>query len=256
MVTLARRKRHFFSRGLFLSALLTTIWLAWRDAIHDASYTNFTDLSAAGNALFETFSITQLFAVIRLVPALTAPVIAAEKDRDTLGLLMMSNLSRHNILLDKLVSRILLTALLLVSALPVLFVLLSFGGITVRHILLAYLMIFSTIIFCCGVGLLASTLASNMRGALIGTYVGLAGYVVAVFLSWYLLSVAWPYSSHHMGEFFMNLLPTGYFVEDYGRSRPVFDVLNLILFPVISIAVFVVSIRRCKMLLPKVAGTA
>ena len=182
MVTLARRKRHFLARAFLLGALLITIAVGWTVGTRRLRYSGFADLSSLGHSLFETFAWTQLWIVVLLMPALTAPVIAAEKDRDTLGLLLMSNLRRHNILLDKLLSRMVLVIFLLLSGLPLFLVLLAFGGITFGHISVAYMAIFATMFFCSGIGLLFSTLMNRMYSALTASYMAIAAYVFGLIL--------------------------------------------------------------------------
>ena len=176
MISLSRRKRYFFARALFLGVLLLTIWSGWRSAMMRSIYSGYADMSYAGNKLFELFTITQLLTVAVLVPAMTAPIIASEKDGDTLGLLMISNLKRGNILLDKLMSRMILIILMLASTLPLFLGLLSFGGIQLSDVLSAYAAMLSTILFCGAFGLFYSTIMRKLASALIATYTTLLLY--------------------------------------------------------------------------------
>lgn len=177
LITLARGKRHYFARALLLTALLVVVAITWRGSAGRYAYRGFMDTSWLGHSLFLAFTITQLIAVVVIVPALTAPVIAAEKDQQTLSLLLMSNLRPHHILLDKLLSRILLMVLLLLSGVPLFLALLALGGIEPRQILSAYGGILSVLLFCSGVGLFFSTLLNRMHTALMATYATLIGYV-------------------------------------------------------------------------------
>ena len=182
MVTLSRRKRHFFVRGLLLAVLLAAIAISWIDGVQSFRYTGFADTSYLGHELFWVLAISQLIAVIVLMPTLTAPVIATEKERDTLGLLLMSNLRHHSILLDKLLSRFALVGLLLLSCLPVFFALLVFGGITPDQIATAYLSILGTMLFCSGIGLFFSTVMNRMHTALIASFSTIIGYVLVLYV--------------------------------------------------------------------------
>jgi ABC-type transport system involved in multi-copper enzyme maturation permease subunit len=228
MITLSRRTRYFWARGLFLAILTVTVWISWHDAMRYALYSGFADLARAGNDLFRTFTVTQLIIVMILVPALTAPVIAAEKDGDTLGLLMMSNLKRGNILLDKLLSRMLLMVLLLVSVLPLFLVLLTFGGIQISDIWNAYAALFSTILFCSGLGLLFSTTMRKLYSALIATY---ATMVIYFLLFFYLGEEFNLYDADNF-MFMMPIAPA--FEEDYGLQCLMFSAVAFLLFFVIS----------------------
>jgi len=234
MITLSRRTRYFLARGLFLAILSVVVWIQWHNAMRYSMYTGYADLASAGHELFTTFTATQLIIVVILIPALTAPVIAAEKDGDTLGLLMMSNLKRGNILLDKLLSRMLLMILLLVSVLPLFLVLLTFGGIQLSDIGDAYAAIFSTILFCSGLGLFFSTVMRKLYSALMATY---ATMVIYFFLFIYLTEEVYLYSSDDW-MFMMPIAPA--FETDVG--------FQCILF---SAAVFFFFFAICKAILPR-----
>ena len=234
MITLSRRTRYFWARGLFLAILTIAVWIEWHNAMRYSIYSGFADLARAGHELFRAFTVTQLIIVMVLVPALTAPVIAAEKDGDTLGLLMMSNLKRGNILLDKLLSRMLLMTLLLVSVLPLFLVLLTFGGIQLSDIGNAYAALFSTILFCSGLGLLFSTTMRKLYSALIATY---AAMVLYFLLFLYLAEEV----SLFDADDFMWMMPVApAFEEDRGLQCLIF-----------SAVVFIFLFAICRQLLPR-----
>lgn len=243
MVTLARRKRHYFTRALFLGILLAAIGFTWQqNVVARASYgpySGFVDLSEIGHALFMTFTTIQLLAVIVLTPALTAPVIAAEKEQDTLSLLLMSNLEHRHILLDKLLSRLALLGLLLLSALPLFLALLAFGGIEPAQIAQAYLDIFSTTLFCAGIGLLCSTFMQKMHTALIAAYAVLGAYGIVN------LAAGIIFSSQN---FFYFLIPP------YRYMGPTPTWTCIVIFLLLSLLVFSLSVRTCIRQLPAMAG--
>lgn len=173
LATLSRRKFYFAARGLLLAALLAVVSVVWFFQSSRWTAEGFLDTAQLGHSLFEMFVLTQFFAVVILVPAFTASVVAAEKDRNTLGLLLMSNLSAGNILLDKLLSRLLVIVLLLASAVPLFLALLAFGGVTSADVFMACGDTLAAVLFCAGVGLLWSILLNKVHTALIATYASL-----------------------------------------------------------------------------------
>jgi ABC-type transport system involved in multi-copper enzyme maturation permease subunit len=193
--------------------------------------------------------MTQFFAVVVLVPALTAPVIAAERANDTLGLLMMTNLGSAHLLFDKLLSRIALMALLLLSGLPVMMVFLAFGGVTPWQIGMSYVTIFATMLFCCGAGLYVSTVSSRMTSALVGTYAVLIGYVGGIVLIGMFVGFLW--NSRDAVNALLSFLPISII---FGADESDF-VFNTITFLAISIFVFVISIIKCTILLPRIGAS-
>ena len=232
MINLARRKRHYAARAGFLGLLLAAITFTWGNAASRDWY----DASYIGHELFVTFALTQMIAVALLVPALTAPVIAAEKERDTLGLLLMTNLSHASILLDKLLSRLALVILLLFAALPLFLALLALGGITPGMIVLVYINTLAVILFTAGIGLFCSTIMDRIHTAMIATYALMAAYVLA------------PCLLSAMVDFDLN--PTGVFpyVDDIVSKSP-----WSLLFPCVALIVFGLGVRLSVYLLPRVA---
>lgn len=235
MLSLARQRRFFLARFLVLTALVGVMLNAWSGEIglrmYDFSY-YMTDLSSMGFRLFMTFVLAQLAAVVLVVPALTAPVVAAERENNTLSLLLMTNLDPRNILLDKLLSRMALLWLLLAAGLPVFIFLLAFGGITPGNIAIAYSAIFAATVFACSVGLLISTHSVTVSGALVASYVAL----VALFGGLYALVAAWMYRFSGISIF--------------ASVHPLAVVIFCYLIPLF---VFSRAIRRCAAALPNLA---
>ena len=82
-------------------------------------------------------AIGQEILVLALTPALVAGVIADEKQRKTLHYLLASQLTSSEIVLGKLLVRMLYVGVLLGVSLPVLSLLVLLGGIDPRLVLLA-----------------------------------------------------------------------------------------------------------------------
>ncbi len=168
LLALARRKRFFLLRGLFIGALLAAMYLGWRAFVQAGGE---RDLALLGRDLFNYFIYMQFAAIFLLAPGMTASLIAVEKDRDTLPLLLISKLQPHNIVLDKLLSRLLLLLLYLAAGFPLFVCLLFFRGLEPQQIIEAYGIIFATILFCAAFGVVSSAIMNKLHTALITTYV-------------------------------------------------------------------------------------
>ena len=184
MVGLARRKRHYGVRALVLGGLLMAVYVGWGNIRSLSAGSGFADTAIIGQGLFRLFYSTQLGLVLLLVPGLAASAVAPEKERDTLGLLLMTNLTRTHILLDKLLSRLLLVGFLILSGLPMLLALLSFGGIETDMIVMAYAEVMGTFFLCSAIGLLCSTLMSRSYAAIMASYVLLGCYLALATWAW------------------------------------------------------------------------
>ena len=117
---------------------------------------------------FSTFcaiTIGQEILVLLLTPALVAGVIADEKQRKTLHYLMASQLSSAEIVLGKLLVRMLYVSVLLGVSLPVLSLLVLLGGIDPRLVLLSVGGTLSTGWFLASLSIWVSTIARRVREA-------------------------------------------------------------------------------------------
>ncbi len=237
MLLLARRRRHYFLRAALIASLLAVVSVTLSQQNSYMQYGGVVDYSYIGVSLFQSFVMFQLFAIVLLVPALTAPVIAAEKDNKTLSLLLMSNLGRYNILLDKLLSRILLVVGLVLSGGPLFIAMLMFGGITLQLIFQAYLSLFSALLFCCGVGLFCSTYLNKMHTAMICSYVAITVYVVTIIF----LEIQF-----QLNDAIMSVLPVGFYSD---------KISDCVSFLGVSIAVFFLSLLVCANALPRMVDT-
>ena len=96
-----------------------------------------------------------------LTPALVAGVIADEKQRKTLHYLLASRLTSPEIVLGKLLVRMLYVGVLLGVSLPVLSLLVLLGGVDPRLVLLACGATFSTGWFLASLSIWVSTIAQE-----------------------------------------------------------------------------------------------
>lgn len=239
MVTMARGRRYYFVRALLIGVLLFFISTSWNAGRNGPL--GMIDTSWVGAQLFEMFSIVQLFAVLILVPALTAPVVAVEKQRETLGLLMMTNLSAANLILDKFLSRFVMLICLLLSGVPIFLCLLAFGGVTPEQIGVAYAYILATALFCSGIGLFWSTVASRHHTALITTYVSMIAY-----------TFFWIFVTEVVDAIDDEIIP--YVLPLVGWDSSSSEVSAVVVFCAISCLVFLASLMICLRILPGMAS--
>ena len=94
--------------------------------------------ASVGLQLFGTLSQVQLFLVIFIVPGLTGPAIAGERDRQTLELLLSTQVSALWIVLGKLLASLSYVLLLMVASLPLFSLVFLFGGVSPGQVALAF----------------------------------------------------------------------------------------------------------------------
>ena len=94
--------------------------------------------ASVGQLLFGTLSQVQLFLVVFIVPGLTGPAIAGERDRQTLELLLSTQVSALWIVLGKLLASLSYVFLLMVASLPLFSLVFLFGGVSPGQVALAF----------------------------------------------------------------------------------------------------------------------
>ena len=138
LLTTARRGRFYAVRGAYAFVLLLIFWIIHLDWAAERGGT-LTVKQVGDFALVCFFGVAlgQMLLVLTLTPALVAGVIADEKQRKTLHYLLASRLSGPEIVIGKLLARMLHVGVLLAVSVPVLSMLVLLGGIDPMVILLA-----------------------------------------------------------------------------------------------------------------------
>ncbi|HET6327896.1 MAG TPA: ABC transporter permease subunit [Planctomycetaceae bacterium] len=201
----ASRKRTYiirFSYGLFLFVFACTLF-----------YGNIGVSAEAGQALgrgaqhFALLMSIQLAVLYTLVPILAAGAIAAEKQQDTLALLLVTTLTPWQIVLQKFAARTASILSFVCLSFPLLAITYTFGGVTPAELVLG---MFGLIASCLQLGALAILCSAYFRTtaqALAVTYVvflilrfissnaflqppGVAGIIFATFTALICLAVA------------------------------------------------------------------
>jgi hypothetical protein len=173
----ARRPRFVVVRTLY--ALFIALALGWlfvtTSARHQWQVPSDQAARFAGN-FFHAFLVLQFAALALLTPAYTAGAIADEKERRTLEFLLATDLSACEIVLGKLLARLLNLGTLLLAGLPVLAFLQLLGGVDVSTMLAAAAATALTVFSLAGLGLLCSVLCRRARDAIVLSYALAAAY--------------------------------------------------------------------------------
>jgi ABC-type transport system involved in multi-copper enzyme maturation permease subunit len=95
-------------------------------------------VAAMGSQIFTVLSLLQMFLVVFIVPGLTGAAIAGERDRQTLDLLLATQVPSLAIVLGKILSSLSYVFMLLLAALPVFSLAFLFGGVSPRQVGLSF----------------------------------------------------------------------------------------------------------------------
>ncbi len=122
-----------------------------------------------GRFLFQSMVLLLMTAVIFLVPASAAVGIVGERERQTLSLLQVTQLTPMQLVLGKLSASIGYLLVLLVAALPMAAVPLLFGGAAFGDVLAALGMLLLTAVMLGSISIWVSARARSSRGAVAGS---------------------------------------------------------------------------------------
>lgn len=173
LITTARRARYYVIRFVYGILLLYFVIMNlqdWRyrregNSLWSGGELSIKELAMIGQGIFITFAVVQALTVLVLTPALTAGVIADEKRRKTLHDLLTTRLSSTEIVLGKLMARLLHIVVFLSIGLPVMSLLSLFGGVEPILVLGVYAATLSTAVILASLAILISTFARRPREA-------------------------------------------------------------------------------------------
>ncbi|MCL5098474.1 MAG: ABC transporter permease [Candidatus Omnitrophica bacterium] len=116
-----------------------------------------------GKILFSSLSLLAFGYCLLVGPLVTANCLSAEKRDGTLGLLFLTNLKGHDVVLGKLVSSSIHCIYGLLAVLPMMSLALLLGGVSAGEIARTVLVLGNTLFFSLSAGMFVSTLGRNDR---------------------------------------------------------------------------------------------
>lgn len=166
----ARRTRTYVFQTVFLGALILCLI---------PMYFNVTAQSGAALAekartVFEWGGYLQLIILALIGPSLTANAITEEKGSNTLDLLLLTEAGPWAIVWGKFFSRLYSLLFLLFLTVPLLFALLTLGGVAARSIVITMAILGGFSVLATGLGVFLSTVMRRTPGVLGVSYVLLA----------------------------------------------------------------------------------
>lgn len=129
-----RRVWFFAARTVFVAALFGIVLTSWQLLIGSQRVENLGDLAWFGAAVTRILAPLQLAVAMPFSALLVASAVALEKDRKTLELLLMTNLSNSELVLGKLFAGMLTVIMVVVAALPLLMIVALLGGVSFGQI--------------------------------------------------------------------------------------------------------------------------
>ena len=129
-----RRVRHYIMRTVYAVSLLLLICTAWMILAGTQNIRNIGDMARFGAILFQILAPLQLAVILFLSSIQAASNISVEKDRQTLILLLMTRLSNSELVFGKLASSLLNIGVMLMISVPILMLIVLFGGTSFHQV--------------------------------------------------------------------------------------------------------------------------
>ncbi len=174
LLTTSRRPRYYLVRALYGLILLVILWQNYQSSfwwrLRQGQKIGIQEMARFAESCFASLVAAQIVAILVLTPVLVAGVIADEKQRKTLHYLLASRLTSPEIVLGKLLARLLHIGIFLAIGFPVISLLTLFGGIDPLLILLAECGSLTIAFFLCGLCLMVSTHSRRVREAILGVF--------------------------------------------------------------------------------------
>jgi ABC-type transport system involved in multi-copper enzyme maturation permease subunit len=129
-----RRVWFFAARTVFVAALFGIVLTSWQLLVGSQRVENLGDLAWFGAAVTRIVAPLQLAVAMPFSALLVASAVALEKDRKTLELLLMSDLTNSELVLGKLMAGMLTVIMVVAAALPLLMLVGLLGGVSIGQI--------------------------------------------------------------------------------------------------------------------------
>ncbi len=147
-----RRSRVYVARTAYGIALLVLMATAWLVLTGTQDVRDVGDLARFGTILLQILAPLQLALAIFFSAMLSASAVSQEKDRKTLILLLLTNLSNSELVLGKLLASLLHVAVLGTAALPLFMLVTWFGGVSFDQVARVFVVTLISVMACGSLG--------------------------------------------------------------------------------------------------------
>jgi ABC-type transport system involved in multi-copper enzyme maturation permease subunit len=176
LTELAARRRTYIARFAYALVLFVTACTLFYGNVGLTA--GASETLGRGHAHFMGLLFFQLAALYLIVPVLTAGAITAEKERETLALLLVTTLSPRQIVLQKYASRMTPILSFVFLSFPLMAITYTFGGVTITELVLGIVLLIYTCVALGAFAILCSACFRTTVEALCATYVGFPIFAV------------------------------------------------------------------------------
>jgi ABC-type transport system involved in multi-copper enzyme maturation permease subunit len=166
----SRRWQGYALRSSFVLFLLMALAYVWMNTSTYPAKSNIRLMAELGEWFFQAVIGTQLTLVLLAAPAATAGAICLDKARGTMTHMLVSDLADFEIVLGKLAARLVPVVGLVACTLPMMELLMLFGGVAPESVWGAFVVTLGVALLGSSLGLWFSLWLNKTHEALLGTY--------------------------------------------------------------------------------------
>lgn len=175
-----RTSRSFILLAVYQILLATVTLVAWPSD----ERLDLTQDPPSARRLVDLFFLGQYVIASLIAPSFAAGTISGEKERQTYEMLLASPLRPGGIVVGKLVAALTHLMLLIVASLPIIFLFLPLGGVSVYEVAAAYLGLFTSVLLFGSVGVFCSSYFSRTSNSLVVSYLVILPLVIGGVMLW------------------------------------------------------------------------
>jgi ABC-2 type transport system permease protein len=154
---------------LLLSCFTSVIYYAYTASMSGPG--SGSSMTYLGQVIFYSVVVIEIFMVTFITPAFTAGAISGEKERQTYELLRTTLLPAHKVVFGKFSSALTYMLLLILAAVPLESLAFVLGGVELKELALALIILLVAAFFFAAVGLFFSSLVRSTLAATVLSYV-------------------------------------------------------------------------------------
>ena len=171
IIEIARRRRYYFARAFYAIGLLLVLFIVEQEFRHYVwRLGNVNAMAFMAMQYFNAAASVQYAAVFFLVPMFLCGTIAGEREERTLDLLFATHLSNREIVLGKLGSRLTTMVGLIFCGLPVLSLVMLYGGVAPESLWRVLSATLAAMLFVGAHAIYFSATTASTLAALVRTY--------------------------------------------------------------------------------------
>ncbi len=152
VVIAPRRTRLYITRTSYVCALLVLMCTAWLILAGTQVVQGVGEMARFGALLFQVLALVQLLLAVSFSALFGASGVAQEKDRRTLILLLLTNLTNSELVLGKLLAGLLNVLVLVAASLPLFMLTALFGGVAFEQIGRTFAVTLASALVCGSIG--------------------------------------------------------------------------------------------------------